>query len=60
MAEGEPPVTLFKVAPVPLSNLTLLLPPTEKLFQSITPRVEPGWVITRLLPAPGIVPVPAT
>jgi hypothetical protein len=60
MADGESPVTRFKVAPEPLSNLTLLFLPTEKLFHSITPRVEPGCVITRPFPWLAIVPVPAT
>src|SRR3954468_2808081 len=60
MAEGEPPVTRFSVAPEPLSNVTLLVLPIEKLFQSITPRVEPGCVIRRPLPWLAIAPVPGT
>ncbi|WOD14516.1 hypothetical protein RW095_03430 [Paraburkholderia kirstenboschensis] len=43
-----------------MSNVTLLCLPIEKLFQSITPRVEPGCVITRPFPWLAIVPVPAT
>jgi hypothetical protein len=46
ISDGEPPVTRFGVAPEPLSNVTLLCLPIEKLFHSITPRVEPGCVIT--------------
>lgn len=60
MADGEPPVTRFSVAPEPLSNVTLLFWPTEKLFQLITPCVEPGCVITRPFPWVAMVPAPAT
>ncbi|MGF6652181.1 hypothetical protein OKW34_002743 [Paraburkholderia youngii] len=59
-ADGEPPVTRFRVAPVPLSNITLFCLPIEKLFHSITPRVDPGCVMTRPLPWPAIAPLPAT
>ncbi|MBB5496536.1 hypothetical protein HDG37_000723 [Paraburkholderia sp. MM5384-R2] len=60
MADGEPPVARFSVAPEPLSNVTLLFLPIEKLFHSITPRVEPGCVTTRPSPWLAIAPAPAT
>jgi len=60
IAEGEPPITRFSVVPAPLSNVTLLFLPIEKLFHSMTPRVEPGCVITTALPRLVIAPVPAT
>ena len=56
MADGMSPVTRLSVAPVPLSNVTVLFLPIEKLRQSITPRVEPGCVTTTWLPLAVIEP----
>src|SRR6187402_541034 len=60
MAEGEPPVTRLSVAPEPLLMVTLLPWPIEKLRQSITPRVEPGCVMTIPFVLPAIDPCPLT
>ena len=44
---------------MPLLNVTCRPPPIEKLFQSMTPRVD-VWLIVSDWPPPPIEPLPAT
>src|ERR1700752_2544704 len=59
MVDMLPPVTLLRVAPAPLLNLTLLPFPMEKLCQSTIPRPD-DWVIVVVPPDVAMPPVPAT
>nr|WP_244592631.1 hypothetical protein [Azospirillum palustre] len=59
IADGLPPLTRLRVAPLPFSNATLAPWPMEKLSQLTMPRL-PCWVTVMVAPVVAMPPLPAT